>query len=50
MAMLAVHNGREREEDEYEPLFTEADKRFTDVKVFKPEGSGYAIAEATWKE
>ena len=48
MTMLAWFNSREREEQDWKSLFREADERFTDIKIWTPEGSSFSIIEATW--
>ena len=47
--MLSFFNSREREKADWEILFHEADERFAEVKVWTPEGSCFAIIEATWR-
>lgn len=49
LTMLSFFNGREREEADWENLFREADERFADVRIWTPEGSSFAIIEATWR-
>lgn len=49
MVMLSFFNAREREKADWEGLFREADERFTDVRIWTPEGSSFAIIEATWR-
>lgn len=48
MIMLSLFNARERSKDDFEQLFAEADERFQQVKVWKPEGSSLGLVEATW--
>lgn len=48
MIMLSLFNARERERSDWEQIFTEADYRFTDVRVWVPEGATLAIIEAVW--
>ena len=48
MTMLAFFNSREREREDWKDLFHEADERFTDIKIWTPEGSSFSIIEATW--
>lgn len=49
LTMLSFFNGREREEADWEKLFREADERFADIGIWTPEGSSFAIIEATWR-
>ena len=46
--MLSLLSAREREAPEWRKLFEEADPRYTDVRIWKPEGSAMSIIEATW--
>lgn len=48
MIMLSLFNARERSKDDFEQLFAEADRRFQQIKVWKPEGSSLGLVEATW--
>ena len=47
MIMLSLFNSREREEEDWRSIFQQADTRFTDIKVWVPEGATLAIIEAT---
>lgn len=47
--MLSLFNLREREKEDWEMLFREADLRFGTVKIWVPEGAILAIIEATWE-
>lgn len=47
MIMLSLFNSREREKEDWQDLFQQADTRFTNVKVWIPEGATLAIIEAT---
>ena len=49
MVMLAVHNSREREVDEWKEILKEADPRFGAIKFSVPEKSVLGIIEATWE-
>ena len=49
LVMLSFFNSREREKADWEGLFREADERFKEVRVWTPEGSSFAIIEATWR-
>ena len=48
LTMLSILNARERDADEWESLFTEADARFEFQGVKRPNGSNLAIMEAIW--
>lgn len=48
MIMLSLFNSRDREEKEWEILFTQADTRYKNVKRWVPSGASLAIIEATW--
>lgn len=48
--MLSILNARERDADEWESLFAEADPRFEFQDVKRPNGSNLAIIEAIWNE
>lgn len=48
MIVMTLFNARERELQDWQALFKEADERFTAIKAWKPEGSTMAIIEATW--
>ena len=48
LVMLSLFNAREREEAEWRVLFKEADERFTDIKIWVPNGATMAIIEARW--
>lgn len=48
MIMMSLFNAREREAKDWIGLFGNADSRFRDVRVWKPEGSHLALIEATW--
>ncbi|CAF9907146.1 MAG: hypothetical protein ALECFALPRED_003076 [Alectoria fallacina] len=47
MIMLSLFNSREREKEDWQSIFQQADARFTNVKVWVPEGATLAIIEAT---
>ena len=49
MIMLSLFNSRERGPEDFEKLFKDADQRFKDVKVWKPEGAQLGLVEATWR-
>lgn len=49
MLMLTLCNARERDRDDWEMLFREADVRFGIVGASVPEGSSLAIIEAVWQ-
>ncbi|TGO58915.1 hypothetical protein BELL_1270g00020 [Botrytis elliptica] len=48
--MLSMLNPREREAEEWQDLFLEADPRFGGLKILKPIGASLAIIEAIWQE
>jgi len=48
MNMLSILNARERDADEWESLFAEADPRFEFQGFKRPDGSNLAIMEAIW--
>ena len=48
LIVMSLFNAREREVRDWEKLFEMADSRFTDVKVWVPEGSSLCLLEATW--
>lgn len=48
MIMLSLFNARERENSDWEQIFSEADARFKDVRIWVPEGATLAIIEAVW--
>ena len=50
MLMLSLNNSRERDRDDWEMLFREADERFRIVNVNVPQGSALAIVEAKWED
>lgn len=49
MLMLTLCNARERDRDDWEMLFKQADDRFLFVGLVIPEGSSLAIVEAMWQ-
>ncbi|KAL8960510.1 MAG: hypothetical protein Q9183_005452 [Haloplaca sp. 2 TL-2023] len=49
LAMLELHNGKERDEDEWINLFKLADSRFEVVRIFRPKGSRLSLIEAEWR-
>ena len=46
--MLSILNARERDADEWQSLFKEADPRFRFLGVKRSKGSSFAIMEAIW--
>lgn len=48
MLMMTLSNARERDRDDWEMLFKQADERFQFAGAFVPEGSSLAIIEARW--
>ena len=49
MLMLTLCNARERDRDDWEMLFKEADHRFQFISAYVPEGSSLGIIEARWE-
>lgn len=49
LIMLTLFNAREREEAEWIELFKKADPRFSNVKIWIPEGAAMAIIEIVWE-
>lgn len=47
--MLQIQNSRERERQDWETLFKEADPRFKFLGVQQPRGSKLAIIQASWE-
>lgn len=47
--MLQIQNSRERERQDWEHLFKEADPSFKFLGVQQPEGSKLAFIEASWE-
>lgn len=48
LLMMALLNAQEREEDEFEALFREADERFRFQGATRMRGSMMSIIEAVW--
>jgi hypothetical protein len=46
MVMLSLQKSRERELEEWEPLFKAGDSRFGPLKFYFPEGSTLSIMES----
>ena len=46
MIMLSLFNSRERETEDWQSIFQQADTRFIKAKVWVPEGATLAIIEA----
>lgn len=49
MLMLTLCNARERDRDDWEALFNNADSRFRFESAYVPEGSSLGIIEASWE-
>lgn len=49
LSMLQIQNSRERERQDWEQLFKEADPRFEFLGVQQPAGSKLAFIEARWE-
>ena len=47
--MMMLGNAMERELDDWEKLFAEADRRYHWLGVTEPKGSHLALIEAVWK-
>ncbi len=47
--MLTLSNARERDRDDWEKLFKEADNRFRLVSAHVPRGSSLGIIEVRWE-
>lgn len=47
--MLAILNAREREFEDWQDLFQQADHRFKFLGVVKPKGANLALIEARWE-
>lgn len=47
--MLELHNAKERDMDDWNDLFKQADPRFRLENVKKPRGSRLAILEVVWE-
>lgn len=48
LAMLELHNAKERDRDDWIELFRSADERFEVVKIYQPEGSRLGLIEIVW--
>ena len=49
MVMLTLCNARERDRDDWEMIFQQADDRFGFVGAYVPDGSSLGIIEARWE-
>lgn len=49
MIMLTLFNAREREAADWIELFKKADPRFSNAKIWTPEGAAMAIIEIAWE-
>ncbi|KAL8679031.1 MAG: hypothetical protein Q9186_004659 [Xanthomendoza sp. 1 TL-2023] len=49
MTMLATHNAKERDMDDWKELFRIADPGYEILSVSKPQGSNISIIEAIWR-
>lgn len=47
--MLEIGNARERDVDEWETIFRQADERFIFKGARQPQGSALSILELEWK-
>ena len=50
MLMLTLQNARERELDDWEELFHQADPRYKWIGAKVKEGDSSAVIEVTWEE
>lgn len=50
MIMLTLFNAREREEADWIELFRQADRRYSVVRTYTPQGATMAIIEVSWKD
>jgi len=48
LGMLSLFNGRERDADDWQLLFDNADSRFRLAGITQPEGSSLAMIELIW--
>ncbi|TVY47475.1 O-methyltransferase [Lachnellula occidentalis] len=48
MLMLSICNARERDEEDWRQVFTEADSRFKVLRVFTPKGAALGIVDVVW--
>lgn len=48
ISMLEMHNGKERDLDDWKQLFASADKRFRIVSVKQPPSSRLGLLEVEW--
>jgi hypothetical protein len=46
--MLSLFNSKERDEDDWIGLFKKADLRFSNVKIWRPEGDTMSLIEILW--
>ncbi|TVY52432.1 O-methyltransferase bik3 [Lachnellula cervina] len=49
MLMLSICNARERDEEDWRQVFTEADSRFKVPRVFTPKGAALGIVDVVWE-
>ena len=48
VVVMSLFNSKERERADWEALFKDADPRFGNVKLWKPDGAYLGLIEATW--
>lgn len=48
LSMLELHNGKERDADDWEKLFNDCDPRFTFLGVTRVKDSRFGIIQAKW--
>jgi SAM-dependent methyltransferase len=49
LTMLELHNGKERDDDDWRQLFNDCDPRFKYLGVTRPPGSRLAVVQAKWE-
>lgn len=49
LSMLELHNGKERDADDWASLFEACDSRFHFEGIIRTPGSRFGIIQATWK-
>ena len=49
LSMLELHNGKERDADDWRKLFEDCDPRFKFEKIIRPPGSKLGIIQVAWE-
>jgi hypothetical protein len=49
LSMLELHNGKERDADDWEQLFKDCDSRFKFLGTTRVPGSRLGVVEAKWE-